>query len=566
VVGTAPTRELVVEWRDVPTYACPAATLRFQTVFFEGSSDLLFNYADTVVGDACAESDHGGQATVGVQVAANRATQYGYNAAVLANPLALLWTTGPASEPVISLIPTAVDFGSVPIGSAVDRTVTIENLGGGVLTGSAMTAAPFSIVSGGAFNLGALESQPLVVRFRPTVGGPANGAVSVTSNAANTVPPAPVTGTTPALPPAGSDDLIVDFGAPGVWVWANNATWLRLHAVSPEEMATGDLDGNGKADLILDLPSYGIWVWKNNAAWSQLHVLNANQIVTADLDGNGKDDVLVDFPGYGLWVYMNDATWSRLHLTSPTRLVTGDLDGNGKDEAIIDFTGAGVWIWQNNTSWSQLHAANAAALVVGDMDGNGKADVLLDFPGSGLWLWADNTSWLRLHTADATVMTTGDIDGNGQADAIVSFPGYGVWAWMNNTGWTKLHAIDAALLTAGDIDASGKCDLIISFPGYGIWVWQNNAGWFQLHTLNPQRFVTANLDVESRTERPLMPAIVQSSADRDPGAGHRVGCASGFCVFGDAAGVVAGASQLRQERRSRSRSRIRYWKPADFAL
>ena len=41
------------------------------------------------------------------------------------------------------------------------------------------------------------------------------------------------------------DDLIVDFGPSfGLWVFLNNTTWTQLHPLSPEEMATGEIDGN----------------------------------------------------------------------------------------------------------------------------------------------------------------------------------------------------------------------------------------------------------------------------------------------------------------------------------
>src|SRR5205814_1320216 len=55
VTGTAPDRELVIEWRDVRHFDCRSsttATVKFQVVFFEGSSNVLFNYADATFGGA----------------------------------------------------------------------------------------------------------------------------------------------------------------------------------------------------------------------------------------------------------------------------------------------------------------------------------------------------------------------------------------------------------------------------------------------------------------------------------------------------------------------------------
>ena len=45
--------------------------------------------------------------------------------------------------------------------------------------------------------------------------------------------------------------------------------WTQLHSVSPEEVVTGDLDGNGVDEIIIDFgPSYGVWVRMNNTSWS----------------------------------------------------------------------------------------------------------------------------------------------------------------------------------------------------------------------------------------------------------------------------------------------------------
>lgn len=95
VIGTVPQRELVIEWRDVPL-CCSAdnvATITFQVVFFEGRSDILFNYADTIFGGEAASADRGATATVGVQVMADLGSQFSFNTPSLENQTALLWTT-----------------------------------------------------------------------------------------------------------------------------------------------------------------------------------------------------------------------------------------------------------------------------------------------------------------------------------------------------------------------------------------------------------------------------------------------------------------------------------------
>jgi subtilisin family serine protease len=95
-LGTAPNRELVIEWRNVRHYSCnsdASATVRFQVVLFEATNHVLFNYQDVIFGGNCAFADKGGSATIGVQVSTTDATQIGYNSQILSDNLTVHWTT-----------------------------------------------------------------------------------------------------------------------------------------------------------------------------------------------------------------------------------------------------------------------------------------------------------------------------------------------------------------------------------------------------------------------------------------------------------------------------------------
>jgi subtilisin family serine protease len=87
-----------------------------------------------------------------------------------------------AAQPAIAVTPGAQDFGMVAVGEAVDRVFTVTNAGGGALTGTAVAAAPFSIVSGAAFDLGPGEDQEVVVRFAPRAAGAFAAAVTFASS------------------------------------------------------------------------------------------------------------------------------------------------------------------------------------------------------------------------------------------------------------------------------------------------------------------------------------------------------------------------------------------------
>ena len=103
VNGTAPNRELIVEWRNVGLFLCRsdnAATVTFETVFKEGSGDILFNYADTQFGDACSFQDSGGGGTsIGIQVAPGNSASWSFNDPKTSSSSALLWQSPPPALP-----------------------------------------------------------------------------------------------------------------------------------------------------------------------------------------------------------------------------------------------------------------------------------------------------------------------------------------------------------------------------------------------------------------------------------------------------------------------------------
>jgi subtilisin family serine protease len=214
VLGSAPNRELVLEWRDVRLAACQAsstATIKFQIVFFEANDNVLFNYADTAAGGACAAADRGGSATVGLQTSTERAVQWSFNTQSLSDGLSLLWSTLPPTR--INITPTSRNFGSVAIGSSEERIFTVQNLGGGVLSGTATTSGRFSIVSGGTYSVSAGQSHRVTVRFTPVAAGTSSASVSFSGGGGSS---RAVTGTgvgvSPAAAPTGLTATAVSAG------------------------------------------------------------------------------------------------------------------------------------------------------------------------------------------------------------------------------------------------------------------------------------------------------------------------------------------------------------------
>jgi hypothetical protein len=96
VTGTAPNK-LVVEWRRVSRASgCqdPTATITFQVVFSEGSSDIVVNYANSAFGGppACAEGDHGAAATVGLQLLPPSAAQFSFDQPSIQDQMSIRFT------------------------------------------------------------------------------------------------------------------------------------------------------------------------------------------------------------------------------------------------------------------------------------------------------------------------------------------------------------------------------------------------------------------------------------------------------------------------------------------
>ncbi|PYM93048.1 MAG: peptidase S8 [Candidatus Rokuibacteriota bacterium] len=257
VTGTAPNRELVVEWRDVPHYECgpsAATTVKFQAVFFEGSSNILFNYADATFGGGCAFDDRGASATVGVQTGAGLGTSFSFNTQSLSSGLALLWTTT-AGSPALNVSPSSRSFGNVPLGGSEDRSFTVQNVGGGTITGSATTSPPFAVVAGGAYALTIGQSQQVTVRFAPTSVATFTGSVTFGGGA----------GTTRSVSGSG---ISVSPVAPAA---------LTATAVSPSQIDLAWLDNNGNETEIRIERKTGA-----GGTFGQIAVTGANSTMYSD--------------------------------------------------------------------------------------------------------------------------------------------------------------------------------------------------------------------------------------------------------------------------------------------
>jgi hypothetical protein len=93
---------------------------------------------------------------------------------------------GGSTNPVILVSPASLDFGLLLANTSTNLTLTVENKGGGTLTGVASVSSPFQIVSGGNYSLGSNQAQTVTVKFNPAAAGTFNQTINFTGgNGAN---------------------------------------------------------------------------------------------------------------------------------------------------------------------------------------------------------------------------------------------------------------------------------------------------------------------------------------------------------------------------------------------
>ena len=107
IQGEAPSRQLVVEWKDVGSYYVGGAAT-FEVIFYEDNGDILMQYQDVEFGST--GYDYGASATVGIQYAINHGTQFSYNSPALHNQMALRFSYSSAAQ--TSIPAAAIQDGS----------------------------------------------------------------------------------------------------------------------------------------------------------------------------------------------------------------------------------------------------------------------------------------------------------------------------------------------------------------------------------------------------------------------------------------------------------------------
>ena len=78
-------------------------------------------------------------------------------------------------------------------------------------------------------------------------------------------------------------DLVFDFGAGlGLWTYRNSSVWAQLHPFTSQGFVVGDFTADGKDDLVVGFGAAGLWKY-SNGVWSQLHASGPGGLATGRL-------------------------------------------------------------------------------------------------------------------------------------------------------------------------------------------------------------------------------------------------------------------------------------------
>jgi hypothetical protein len=292
----------------------------------------------------------------------------------------------------------------------------------------------------------------------------------------------------------GTNELAVDFGATGVWMW-NAGAWTQLSASNPESLVTVNVDGNSRDEIAADFGSLGLWLW-NGGSWSQLSAVNPEGVAACDTDANGLEELVCDFGPAGVWLW-TAGSWNQLSGVNADYVAANDFDGNGSDEIVGDFGAVGLWLWDHDT-WTQLSGVNADYVTFADFSDDGVSESLVgDFGPTGLWKWTSGV-WTELSGVNADyVMIANPYPAPGE-EVVGDFGAIGMWIWGSGN-WTILTGANPEYFIWTDIDGNWVDELAADFGSLGLWFW-NAGAWTELSGVNPEYIMGADLDGDGNTE------------------------------------------------------------------
>ncbi len=324
VIGTAPNRTLVIEWRDIASYSGwdggTPEQYEFEAILYETSNNILFQYAD--VQEGITSHEKGKQATIGVEHPTGlQGEQYSFYEDILANGDAILFT------PFVHVY-DSTDFKG--------------------------------------------DGTPDMTVFRPS-----NRTWYVRRVGAVTVPTA-----------KGNVPVPGDYDGDGKAYWAmytpSTSTWKTelgetIFGTEGDIPVPADYDGDGITDIAVWRPSNGTWYVLGGG--EQTYGAAGDIPVPADVDGDGDDEFVVWRPSIGTWfVYGVGALTYGAAGDIPA---PADVDGDGADEFVVwRYSNATWYVYKVG---ALTYGADGDVPAPGDVDGDGADEFVVWRPSNGIW-------------------------------------------------------------------------------------------------------------------------------------------------------------------------------------
>jgi hypothetical protein len=314
IVGTAPNRTFVFEWRNITSWALQTEQYTFEVILYEGSNNIKYQYLDVTEGTGY---DWGNLASIGVEHPTGlQAEQYSRNIVSLSDGQAILLT------PFVHVYGTT-DFDGDGTPNATLFRPSISHWFVRGMDGWSTTPAYGDIPVPGDYDGDGLAYGAI---YNPATSTWHTEIGNIVFGAEGDIPvPADYNGdgTTEIATWRPSEGRWYIYGPIGGVVWG---TWGDIPFPT-------DLDGDGAAEFVVWRPSDGQW-YVYGPLGGVIWGAPGDIPITADIDGDGASEFVVWRPSDGQW-YVWGPLGGWIWGMDGDVPVPADLNGDGITEAVV---------------------------------------------------------------------------------------------------------------------------------------------------------------------------------------------------------------------------------------
>ncbi|MDP8235786.1 MAG: hypothetical protein P9M08_05345 [Candidatus Erginobacter occultus] len=398
--GSAPGREFIVEWDQVPHIGDSGSCFTFQVILYEGSNEIKVQFNTMSRGDQSYAD--GSSATLGIE------NDDGTNG--------LQYSCNPGSP------------GPVYDGLAVRYSLTSPIPTPSPAVSATPSPSPSTTPTPSATTTPSVTPTPPPPSPTPTNGG------------TPTYPPTPSVTPTPTAYPT-PEYLVIDLGdysgngtsdiavfRPDSGLWAVSGLGRTYFGEAGDIPVPADYSGTGRADVAIFRPDAGLWAVKDA---TRFYFGGAGDIaVPGDYDGSGSATAAVFGEASGLWSIRGV---TRIYFGRADDLpVPGDYDGDGAKDIAVFRSSTGLWAVRGLTRVYFGAVSDIPVPGVYRWYGFGKtsspfrSEIAIFRPATGLWAVRGATRAYFGRPGDSPVI--GDFAGSALDRTAIFRPASGLWA------------------------------------------------------------------------------------------------------------------------------------------